>query len=1098
MIFFDWSQPYRPEKARNNQLSDDWRLFIAAIANLDAGKDEPFDYADIYSLAATCIREIAKRVKTGKMSFSISEQKSKPYEKLWRNVVKKLEPWEISVLTESLDSLDLPAIYLVSPHAELIAAGKKTMIVKSKDFSSYCEKPLFFCSSGLCFGTLKMKLPRKVAKHKLDELYPLHRITPDEIEEWWKDKNEFYLYDVYDVSPWDQPRHAEIPQGVQTFIKRVKFLDAKKEELAPVNPSGIEIGEEVTLSEIKKYFKSFYRTKPYVSLIGGICNRGKTKGDIDVFINSNSRDIATEFRLIRMFPQEYWYRFRFRYPFQEETHPGKFTNYLDIFNEKIEVIEKPHLVLMSKKGDSSSLDPQNIPQDGKCAKVELFKFCPLLKPLTGRYKMEEYTIGNLINVVNSHWKYSNKIAVQRKFDGIHCRVDHSKEGKVIVFTEEGNPITEKIPTIVSELKEICKGHDVIVTGELESWEKGKHNPRQVTTAIIHSKGVHPKEETLKLNIFDCLFYDSDIHDESYSKRLELLAKIKDSNHIIKAETKVVDNEADLRKEVKHFSSQEGSEGAYLKVVNGFPYVLTGETKENIKFKNSFSWDVEVKSANKIKGANAWSYLCIIRDPKGNPIPVGKSYNTSIGRTETEPLREGDILKVSFVNLNKYETEDGKAWYNMWSPRPLMWRQDKKKPDNTFTADKLVEASHGTVTKKPWPKRYEDAYSIEDADPYLTYPDESKKWKGMVHCHGRGRSVHLDFRAQMSADYATGWTLYIPKGLSKVPANYAEFKRLVDAEILPLVKETMSNPMKKFNCGKKKPEPIEWLSYQGMVQPGHVGATKNEPGFFYIIDSFEVQFGAQKSYFHEYMCDGKIFNGRLVFRLLENRKEWKKTDEGLLTWMMFNALKSPTPYVISARAVKKAWMPPYGASALPHNIRNKIPEKFQYWKIKDASRRREIRDELVKEIKKKLLKLDSIAQGRFKFLKQTWKGQKVVREGPSRIQYYFVLKHGKNYFSLALNASLLASETATGLPFRHSSSLWAAEGEIRPKTKLNPTKATPSKIEVLDQGKATMLIEGDFRKFILKGKELKGVWVAFQQEGSDLWTVQKSELPKPKT
>jgi hypothetical protein len=28
----------------------------------------------------------------------------------------------------------------------------------------------------------------------------------------------------------------------------------------------------------------------------------------------------------------------------------------------------------------------------------------------------------------------------------------------------------------------------------------------------------------------------------------------------------------------------------------------------------------------------------------------------------------------------------------------------------------------------------------------------------------------------------------------------------------------------------------------MVQPGHIGATKHEPRFFYIIDTFEVQFG----------------------------------------------------------------------------------------------------------------------------------------------------------------------------------------------------------------------------------------------------------------
>ena len=246
--------------------------------------------------------------------------------------------------------------------------------------------------------------------------------------------------------------------------------------------------------------------------------------------------------------------------------------------------------------------------------------------------------------------------------------------------------------------------------------------------------------------------------------------------------------------------------------------------------------------------------------------------------------------------------------------------------------------------------------VDDTDPYLVYPDETKKWKGMCHSHIRGRSVHLDFRLQISKDYMIGWTLYIPKGLSKDPETFAEAKALNEKEIMPIVRETMSNSTKKFNCGPKEElPPIEWATYKGTVQPGVIGATKHEHGHFIIIDSFEVQYGASKTYFHEYFCDGKIFKGRIVFRLLKNKKEWKKTDEGLMTWMMFNALKSPTPYVLSTRAVNKKWVPPYNNSALPRNIRNKIPGRFQYWKIKDASRRREARDELVSEIKKKLLK-----------------------------------------------------------------------------------------------------------------------------------------------
>jgi ATP-dependent DNA ligase len=140
--------------------------------------------------------------------------------------------------------------------------------------------------------------------------------------------------------------------------------------------------------------------------------------------------------------------------------------------------------------------------------IKLFTFSKLLKPAHGRFKGELYSIDSLIELVSRtpEW-YEKKIAVQIKYDGIHVRADHGKDGKVVIWTEEGNRIDDKLPTVVSELKTICKGHDVVIVGELESWESGKHMARQLTTGIIHSKGIHEKEKTLKLFIFDCLYYN---------------------------------------------------------------------------------------------------------------------------------------------------------------------------------------------------------------------------------------------------------------------------------------------------------------------------------------------------------------------------------------------------------------------------------------------------------------------------------------------------------------------------------------------------------------------------------------------------------------
>ena len=274
-------------------------------------------------------------------------------------------------------------------------------------------------------------------------------------------------------------------------VPKVPVLSSQKEEdLAPVHPSGNEEGEEITLEEILPFFKSFYKAKPYVSLVGGLANNGKTKGDIDVFIRSDTEDIATEFRIYRMFPEELRRRIHILYP--SDGNIGVYTNYIDLFDLKLEGRNQKHLELMSAIDERKG--------------ITLFTFSKLLKPAHGRFKGELYSVDSLIELVDKkpEW-YEKKIAVQCKYDGIHCRID-CKGGRVKIWTEEGNEITDKCPTIASEFKEICKGHDVVVTGELESWENKKHMARQLTTGIIHSKGIHEKEKTLKLFIFDCLYY----------------------------------------------------------------------------------------------------------------------------------------------------------------------------------------------------------------------------------------------------------------------------------------------------------------------------------------------------------------------------------------------------------------------------------------------------------------------------------------------------------------------------------------------------------------------------------------------------------------
>jgi hypothetical protein len=283
----------------------------------------------------------------------------------------------------------------------------------------------------------------------------------------------------------------------------------------------------------------------------------------------------------------------------------------------------------------------------------------------------------------------------------------------------------------------------------------------------------------------------------------------------------------------------------------------------------------------------------------------------------------------------------------------------------------------------------------------------------------------------------------------------------------------------------------------MVQPGEIGATKNEPGFFYIADRFDVEFGAQKPHYHEYFCNGNLFKGRFCIRLLENKEEWKKTGEGLMTWMAV-ATKDKTPYVISRRAVTKKWISGFGHSALPKKLRLKIPEKYRYWRYKETSKQLEVRDELVDELGKKLVNQDALGPAIYKVFRQTWKGPTVIREGPARTRYYFAIcqeTKGNATFVLATQNNPLENKELAGVVFTEAAALCALDAkvtEVKPRSKLNTTEKTPSKIELLERGKASILANTNFRRYRLRDGKLEGSWIAFQrEEGSTMWTLKRA-------
>ena len=511
-------------------------------------------------------------------------------------------------------------------------------------------------------------------------------------------------------------------------------------------------------------------------------------------------------------------------------------------------------------------------------------------------------------------------------------------------------------------------------------------------------------------------------------------------------------------------------------------------------------------------------------------------------------------------------------------------------------------------------------NIEKAeDPYMTYPDESKAYRYVIQMHFRGRSSHLDLRMEHN-DYLIGWTIMdLIKGAIKEPVETLEQARKIWKKISkidwdkgvpklrPGIKPGYKEKYAELSAARKAPEPRVWMNVEGVVPKGEVGATKQYPGVFLIVDRGIVEYGAQKPYFHEYFLSKGKLKGRWVFRQLRPKefkgkvelkeiippsRETKYREEA--AWFLMKPVDE-TPYVLSDSAIEKKWIPPAGVSALPKSIRTQVPKEFQYWKEKDKAKRIEIRNKLVKEGILKLKKRENLGtvwaraayhyvlsqqqmtiwrtlpkeekfgrvldaliefekiyplkkawiqdaivwlekrpnemkslmvealllrksrKVRFSLQWHWWRGQRVVRAGPTTQHWDLRLdlpaNSGKMHFVLTQNPLKNKEVSAIWKPCKYEG--WMDfEGYLPPRNErkkmskeelkkfpkgleeANPTKNTPAYLKILDKGEAIVYEDGQlFKKFEFKGKKLKGLWTFEREDTSKFWVMRKSKLPK---
>jgi len=305
---------------------------------------------------------------------------------------------------------------------------------------------------------------------------------------------------------------------------------------------------------------------------------------------------------------------------------------------------------------------------------------PALKAASGFEKFEFYDYETFWKNWGS--KFADRgIAIEEKLDGFrHCIL---KDGKTVkIITEDRRRDRSAILVDLADDIRKLKIDRVILDCEI-LWFNPDGTPKEREEAIGIIVRKEPiKGEDIRAFCFDCLYFkNKSLVNLPWNERQIYLKKSlpKDTKFLRRVTPVVIHSFKGLVRAANAARKVVGSEGFMAKVVDSI-YELDRRTTSWAKFKKSIDIDVEVekivRKQSKVTGKiipGVYMYDCIVRGKKGERIPIGRTFSTSI------EAKVGDIISVRTQRLRGWKKDEKIVKFSWMWPKVLQRRPDLKKP-----------------------------------------------------------------------------------------------------------------------------------------------------------------------------------------------------------------------------------------------------------------------------------------------------------------------------------------------------------------------------------------------------------------------------------